>query len=137
MDIGSEIKKGARLKPSIAPLSKVFDLATYAHEKAVVYTLFGFDRGDAKATLVVQIPISIAWRIHYLGRAFDGQAIKSIQPSASVVVSFTQLQLLRSELDVVSKAINEPVSRHYLELLLALLAKSSANPASCLRVDAP
>jgi len=112
--------------PHIKPMSKVLELDTYAGEKTVLFKLV--DLGDSSGPTEVRIPISIAYRLYYLGRAFDGQKIKMIKPEASTSVDFVQLQTLMSELAVVDQTVIDPVSKHYLGLLLPMLASSRRHP---------
>lgn len=122
--------------PHIKPLSRALELATYASERTVAFRLVGRGAVDA-STAEVHVPLSIAYRIFYLGRAFDGQAIKSIEPRGSTSVDYVKLQVLISELELVGQAVRDPVSQHYLGLLLPLLASSRAHTTSPLNLIAP
>jgi len=118
------------------PIDTLLKLETYSGEPLVEYAIVG-GGGDGNASVPVKIPVSIAYRIYFLARAFDGQVIRQVEPRASAIVDFANLQRLLSELDVLERAISDPVTLHYLALLLPLLRSSATRPGSSLRVLAP
>lgn len=116
------------------PLSRALDLRTYAGERMVCFKLVGM-AADIEGPTEVLIPYSIAFRLHYMGRAFDGQVVKAIRPGGMTRIDFTQLQVLSSELQLVAKTTTDPVSQHYLAPLLSLLAVSAKHPSCALTVS--
>jgi hypothetical protein len=63
-------------KPKIKPLNDALSLAAYSGQKRVSYALVQGPLSNQVVKVKIQIPISIAYRLYYLGRAFDGQAVK-------------------------------------------------------------
>ena len=123
--------------PYIQPLSKALALETYADQKTVKFRLLGSRPTERAAPSEVLIPVAIVYRLYYLGRAFDGQVIKLIEPHGATQIDYVRLQTFISELELVAKAVSDPVSLHYLNLLLPLLIKSRGNTECCLNVVAP
>jgi hypothetical protein len=123
--------------PRIRPLTKALELATYAGERPVSFRLLG--RGELDATTPeVLVPISIAWRLYYLARAFDCQTVKYIDPRGGASqLDYVGLQLLISEFEFVAQVTSDPVSRHYLGMLLPLLTSAREHTGSRLHVVAP
>ena len=117
----------------IKPLPKALSLDTYANERPVVFSWFkdGSSGGDA---VEVCIPLSIAYRIYYFARAFDGQVAKRIEPVGMARVEFIELQRLIDELEIVEATTTDPVSQYYLSKLLPLLRTSRGHPKSYLNV---
>jgi hypothetical protein len=119
--------------PRIKPLRSALELETYADERTVLFKLVGAPT-DAAIVTEVHVPLSIAFRLYYLGRAFDGQVVKLIKPNAMVRIDYTQLQLLKDELEFVAETTIDPVSKHYLALLLPMVAASTKYPSCALNV---
>jgi hypothetical protein len=82
----------------------------------------------------VAVPIAIVYRLHHLGRAFDGQAVKHLLPEGMFRIGFIDTQRLISELELVSTAVSDPVSQHYLAKLLPLLRTTAGYPSSAVKV---
>jgi hypothetical protein len=122
--------------PHIQPLNDALSLDTYADQKTVSFTIIERRTSGQAAKAEVQIPLSIAYRLFFLGRAFDCQAIKFIEPRGSTQIDFIRLQVLISELELIARAVSDPVSQHYLKLLLPLLKGSCGDTACCLNVVA-
>jgi len=117
------------------PLNKVLNLETYSNQDRVKFIL---ERGNGSIEPVsdaVEIPISIVHRLYHLGRAFDAQAVKLIDPTASFRLDFFKLQSLISELELVTEIVNDPVTRHYLRKLLPELKKGINYPGCFLNVS--
>jgi hypothetical protein len=119
--------------PQTKPLSTALELQTYLGERTVAFTLVGTPT-DVEMPTTVHVPISIAFRLHYLGRAFDGQVVKLIKPAGMTRVDYIQLQRLIEELELVAETTKDPVSQHYLSQLLPLLSISRKYPTSSLNV---
>jgi hypothetical protein len=119
------------------PIDTLLKVETYKAEPPVEYSIVGGGSGDDSPIEPVKIPVSIAYRIYFLARAFDGQVIRQIEPRSSALVDYANLQRLASELDVVAQAVSDPVTQHYLAQLLPLCRSSTRRPGSSLRVLAP
>ena len=118
------------------PVESLLKLETYTGEPSVEYSLVGAEI-PAGSERTVSVPVSIAYRLYFLARAFDGQVIRHLEPRSSSVVEYANLQRLVSEFGIVEKAVSDPVSAHYLGLLLPLLKESAKHPRCSLRMRAP
>lgn len=121
-------------RPKIKPLNDALSLAAYSGQKTVSYALVQGPLTNQVLKVEIQIPISIAYRLYYLGRAFDGQAVKYIEPAGSTQIGFVQLQVLVSELQLIDRAVTDPVTKHYLGLLLPHLVESRTDTSTCLNI---
>ncbi|MCP5347251.1 MAG: hypothetical protein R3F41_17020 [Gammaproteobacteria bacterium] len=117
------------------PLSKVLDLETYTNQDRVRFIVESGNGDVEPISDAVEIPISIVHRLYHLGRAFDAQVVKLIDPTASFRLDFFKLQSLVSELELVLKIVNDPVTQHYLGMLLPELKKGIKHPGCLLNVS--
>jgi len=124
--------------PNIKPLNDALSLQTYAEQSRVKFRLVPESAPLQSGTPEVEVPVAIVYRLHHLGRAYDGQAVKLLLPQGSFQIGFVQLQRLISELDLVAQVVTaDPVSQHYLAQLLPLLRQSSSHPSHVLKVISP
>ena len=63
--------------------------------------------------------------------------LKQLQPTGSSVVSFVPLQLLIQELEQVAEFVNDPVIRHYSDLLIQSFKQTRHDTDCMLHVVAP
>ena len=120
------------------PLSQVLNLDTYEGDLKVELRLVAdTDEEQAEAPDPVEIPRSIVRRLHHLGRAFDGQAVKYLKPQGKVRVDFIWLQRLIGELELVRETTTDPVSLHYLSQLIPMLTASRTIKNSALLIIEP
>ena len=117
----------------IKPLPKALSLETYANQRQVAFAWRKDSSAESDAVEVL-VPLSIAYRLYYFGRAFDGQVVKRIEPVGMARVEFIELQRLVDELQIVEATTTDPVSQFYLSKLLPLLRLSSGHPKSFLTV---
>ncbi len=120
--------------PRIKPRASAFDIDAYPLSHALWFRIVAPKDAPLIAAQEVGIPVSICYRLHHLGRAYDGQVVKHLHPQGSVEVSYLDFQLLISELEIVQRASKDPVVEHYLNPLLALFRASSANPRCVLKI---
>jgi len=120
--------------PHVKPLNDALSLETYAQQKRTRFRLEGAGDSTENDPGVVEIPVQIVYRIHHLLKAYDGQAVASLEPCGMYRIEFIQLQRLVSELELVRRAISDPVTVHYLGPLLRLIKRSSGYPKSVLTV---
>lgn len=120
--------------PRIKPRARAFDLDAFPLDHALWFRIVAPKDAAPVSTNEVGVPAAICYRLHHLGRAYDGQVVKYLQPQGSYVISYMDVQLLISELEMVQKATKDPVVEHYLTPLMGLLRSSSANPKSSLQV---
>src|SRR5262245_10085932 len=123
--------------PHVKPITDALSFETYAKQKLVRFKLAGVGESSSDPALEVEIPVQIAFRIHFLLRAYDGQAVRSLEPRGMYQIEFMKLQRLVSELELLSRALADPVTLHYLAMLISLVKRSSAYPSSVLIVIAP
>jgi hypothetical protein len=120
--------------PHVKPLNDALKIETYALHKSVKFSVdMASDTKHAPAQEVA-VPIAIVHRLHHLGRAFDGQAVKHLLPQGMFRIGFIDTQRLISELELVATAVSDPVTQHYLAKLLPLLRTTSASPSSAVKV---
>ena len=119
------------------PYSKALSIETYESDPTVEYRIVSSREGDENGKFQIEIPLSIAWRIYYLARAFDGQAVKKIEPKGMTRIDYLSIPLLTGELELVRGTVTDPVSSHYLDILIPLLKSSFSDTATTLIVRAP
>ena len=59
--------------------------------------------------------------MYFIGRAYDFQAIKLIQPQGKVLITYINAQLLISELQMLTNIVKDQVLEKYLDVLLPYL----------------
>ena len=106
--------------PKFKPTSGVLDLANYSNDRPIVFSFAG-SSASSKSNDAVSMPISIAYRIFHLGRAYDFQSVKLMYPSGTARLDFAQREHLISELSQVRRLVNDPVVEYYLAQLLPYL----------------
>jgi hypothetical protein len=106
--------------PRIKPSSKVLELETYSSDRPMIFSFAG-PKATPDSNDAVCVPISIAFRLYHLGRAYDFQSIKLIHPSGVARLDFSQRELVISELSKIRVLVNDPVVEHYLGMLLPYL----------------
>jgi hypothetical protein len=120
------------MSPRIQPSARAFELDAFKLDHAMWFKLSVPGSEGSPSPEEIGIPIAIVHRLHYLGRAYDGQIVKYLAGSGSVAIGFHDMQRLSSELSVVEEATADPVAKHYLAILLSLLRRSVAYPSSSL-----
>ena len=101
------------MKQRMRSLGRKLELATYAHDKVATFKLASKALVPEAAT--VSVPVPIMYRFYHVGRAYDLNQLKNLQPSGNAAVDFISIQLLIQELEQVSELIDDPVLRHYGE----------------------
>jgi hypothetical protein len=112
-------------------------LDTYKNDRRVAFQLVNVGSGEPARPQKIEIPLAIVYRLYFLGRAFDGQAVKNLQPDGKVAITYNQIQQIIGELELVSKAVSDPVSLHYIEQLIPFLKYTVPFPNATLLVEAP
>ena len=108
--------------PITVARSKVFDFNRYEATKKVLFKLtFKIEGNDNNG---VEIPVGIVYRMYFIGRAYDFQAIKLIQPQGKVLITYVNAQLLISELEMLTNFVKDQVLEKYLNVLLPYLRSS-------------
>jgi hypothetical protein len=105
--------------PRTVARSKVFDFNQYDTTKKVLFKLTV--KTEDSNSNGIEIPIAIVYRMYFIGRAYDFQAIKLIQPQGKVLITFVNAQLLISELEMLTGIVKDPVLEKYLDILLPYL----------------
>jgi hypothetical protein len=118
-------------------LHKKLDLGTYAHDEMVTFTFKSEATTERQQSEPIQVPVPIMYRFYHLGRAYDLNQLKQLQPTGRSVVSFVPLQLLIQELEQVAKFVNDPVVQHYSDLLVQSFKQTRHDTDSMLHVSAP
>ena len=109
------------------PLSQVLDLRTYEDDVKVLLRLLPDTESEhPNVPDSVEVPRAIVRRLHHLGRAFDGQAVKFLNPQGRVRVEHLWLQRLIGELELVGRVTTDSVALHYLSKLIPMLKASSS-----------
>jgi len=125
------------MKQKMRALHKKLDLTTYAHDKQVEFE-FKPSAGVALEDVTpVSVPVPIMYRLYHLGRAYDLNQLKLLQPTGTTAVSFVPLQLLGQELEQVAELVDDPVIRHYGALLGEIIRKTRHDTEGTLLVKAP
>jgi hypothetical protein len=107
--------------PKVKPIEKILDIDSYRNDRKVIFRIVGPDQQPRDANDSVEVPISIVYRLFHLGRAYDFQTIKLIQPGGMTRIDYLHLPLLTLEFEQIFHLVNDPVARHYLQTLLPLL----------------
>lgn len=125
------------MKQAMRALHKKLDLGTYAHDKMVTFTFKSEATTERQQSEPIQVPVPIMYRFYHLGRAYDLNQLKQLQPTGRSVVSFVPLQLLIQELEQVAQFVNDPVVQHYSDLLVQSFKQTRHDTDSMLHVSAP
>jgi hypothetical protein len=120
--------------PNVKPLNDALKIETYSLQKCVKFSVDIPSHAGTTPHDEVAVPVAIVYRLHHLGRAFDGQAVKHLLPQGMFRIGFIDTQRLISELELVSTVVSDPVSLHYLAKLLPLLRSTSGHPSSAVKV---
>ena len=118
-------------------LHKKLDLQTYAHDKVVSFTFKSPTVGPTGTLEPVLVPVPIMYRFYHLGRAYDLNQLKQLQPTGHSVVSFVPLQLLIQELEQVAEFVADPVVQHYSQCLVAAFKIMRNDTSTVLHINAP
>ena len=119
--------------PKVKPIDQILDITAYAHETKVTFRMTRTDQTQDNAqTGGIEVPISIVYRLFHLGRAYDFQTIKFLSPTALTRVEYVHLPTLALEFERIFEIVNDPVARHYLQLLLGLLKNNRENTKTAL-----
>jgi hypothetical protein len=124
------------LKQAMRALHRKLDLSTYAHDKAVAFTFRSATSADQAQLKSVHVPVPIMYRFYHLGRAYDLNQLKQLQPTGSSSVSFVPLQLLIQELEQVAQFVNDPVIQHYSNILSESFKKVRQDTSCMLHICA-
>ena len=107
--------------PRTVARSKVFDFNHYEATKKVLFKLtVKTEDGNNNG---VEIPVGIVYRMYFIGRAYDFQAIKLIQPQGKVLITYINAQILISELEMLTGIVKDQVLEKYLDALLPYLRR--------------
>lgn len=120
--------------PKVKPIDKILDINSYANDRKVIFRIVGSDQEPSDANDSVEVPISIVYRLFHLGRAYDFQAIKLIQPGGMTRIEYVHLPLLTLEFEQIFHIVNDPVAQHYLRQLLPLLKSKRHDTKTALLV---
>ena len=118
-------------------LHKKLDLATYAHDKMVVFTFRSPATIEREQPAPISVPVPIMYRFYHLGRAYDLTQLKQMQPTGSSSVSFVPAQLLINELEQVAQLVSDPVIQHYSDLLVRSFKLVRHDTSSMVHIVAP
>jgi hypothetical protein len=116
--------------PQVKPINRILDIDAYKNDRKIIFQVNDSLQPQEGANNMVEIPISIAFRIYYLGRAYDFQTIKLIYPSGRSRINYIHLPLLTLELEQIFEIVNDPIVRCYLGFLLPLLKNIRTNTKS-------
>jgi hypothetical protein len=125
------------VEQAIRALHRKLDLSTYAHDKTVAFTLRSATSTEQAQLESIHVPVPIVYRFYHLGRAYDLNQLKQLQPTGNSSVSFVPLQLLVQELEQVAQFVNDPVIQHYSNLLTQSFKKARHDTSCMLHVCAP
>jgi hypothetical protein len=98
--------------PRTKPLNRILELDTYTETRKVLFKSAPIREIDNDEG--IEIPVAIVYRMYYLGRAYDFQSIKLIEPKGKVFIPYVDSQLLIAELEKLSGIVKDPVVEHYL-----------------------
>ena len=107
--------------PRTVPLSKIFELSQFETAKKVNFQLTEKNNDISGG---IEIPIAIIYRMYFIGRAYDFQAIKQIQPQGKVLITYINAQRLIAELEMLHSIVKDPILEKYLDTLLPYLYKT-------------
>ncbi len=102
--------------PRTKPFEKLLTLEAYKSTRKVLFKSTA--QAEASNNQGVEIPIAIVYRLYYIGRAYDFQAIKLLQPKGKTMIPYIESQRLISELEMLYEIVKDPVVEHYLKILL-------------------
>jgi hypothetical protein len=121
--------------PKVKPIDQILDINAYAHETKVTFRMVRTEQTQHNdQSYGVEVPISIVYRLFHLGRAYDFQTVKFLSPSALTRVEYVHLSTLALEFERIFEIVNDPVARHYLQLLLDLLKNNRQNTKTALLI---
>lgn len=123
------------MPPRTKPIEKILDIETYSRDRKILFRFSGnreLHKGNAEG---VEVPITVVYRLFHLGRAYDFQAVKFLQPQGSLLIEYVWLQLLVLELETIAKIVNDPVVQHYLGALLPFIKANRSDTKSGLLVS--
>lgn len=115
----------------------MLDLGTYAQDNTVSFTCRLAVSSEHQSPEPIHVPVPIMYRFYHLGRAYDLNQLKQLQPTGNSLVSFIPAQLLVQELEQVAILVNDPVIRHYSTLLVQFLNQNRNETGSVIHVTAP
>ena len=105
--------------PRTKPLNQILDLDTYSETRKIFFK--GQPVSEVDNDEGIEIPVAIVYRMYYLGRAYDFQAIKLIKPQGKILIPYVDSQRLIAELERLPGIVNDPIIEHYLNMFLPYL----------------